>query len=171
MGHHLAVALQVVMIRCLLFHIGMRLMCRTTCLMSGSCLNCLRQFDPAVVVTLLDNVWLIRLLRGNALPRVHRIALAMSIHDTDAWFAAGLGPMQGQANHFVRYASENIPYGKNRYQNETYRLYSVLEERLKDHEWLAADEYTIAGVKTSPQNAVLPCACSSVPGHVLPAHR
>lgn len=24
---------------------------------------------------------------------------------------AGLGPMQGQANHFFRYAPENIPYG------------------------------------------------------------
>lgn len=54
--------------------------------------------------------------------------------------------MQGQANHFVRYAPEKIPYAQNRYVNETYRLYSVLDERLKDHEWLAADEYTIAGV-------------------------
>lgn len=54
--------------------------------------------------------------------------------------------MQGQANHFVRYATETIPYAQNRYQNETYRLYSVLDERLKNHEWLAADEYTIAGV-------------------------
>lgn len=58
---------------------------------------------------------------------------------------AGLGPMQGQANHFVRYATEKIEYAQNRYVNETYRLYSVLDGRLKDHEWLAADEYTIAG--------------------------
>ena len=34
---------------------------------------------------------------------------------------AGLGPMQGQANHFVRYAPEKIEYGMNRYVNETRR--------------------------------------------------
>lgn len=53
--------------------------------------------------------------------------------------------MQGQANHFVRYATEKIEYAQNRYVNETYRLYGVLDGRLKDNEWLAADEYTIAG--------------------------
>jgi glutathione S-transferase len=60
---------------------------------------------------------------------------------------AGLGPMQGQANHFVRYAPEKIEYGMKRYTNETKRLYSVLEDRLKDNEWLAAGEYTIAGAR------------------------
>jgi glutathione S-transferase len=57
---------------------------------------------------------------------------------------AGIGPMQGQANHFVRYAPEKIEYAQNRYVNETYRLYDVLESRLEAHQWLAADEYTIA---------------------------
>ena len=33
--------------------------------------------------------------------------------------------MQGQANHFVRYAPEKIYYGMNRYVNETKRLYEV----------------------------------------------
>eukprot|EP00892_Ulva_mutabilis_P008729 jgi/Ulvmu1/6228/UM028_0086.1 len=61
---------------------------------------------------------------------------------------AGVGPMQGQANHFVRYAPEAIPYAQNRYVNETYRLYSVLDGRLKEHEWLAADEYSIADIAT-----------------------
>jgi len=37
----------------------------------------------------------------------------------------GLGPMQGQANHFVRYAPEKIEYGINRYTNETKRLYQA----------------------------------------------
>ncbi len=37
----------------------------------------------------------------------------------------GLGPMQGQANHFVRYAPEKIEYGVNRYTNETKRLYQA----------------------------------------------
>jgi glutathione S-transferase len=58
---------------------------------------------------------------------------------------AGLGPMQGQAAHFAKFAPERIEYGIQRYTNETKRLYAVLEDRLKDNEWLAAGEYTIAG--------------------------
>lgn len=58
----------------------------------------------------------------------------------------GVGPMQGQANHFFKYAPEKIEYGINRYKNETKRLYSVLDDRLKDHEWLAADQFTIADI-------------------------
>lgn len=52
----------------------------------------------------------------------------------------------GQANHFIRMAPEKIEYAQNRYINETYRLFSVLDDRLKEKKWLAADEYTIAGV-------------------------
>ena len=53
--------------------------------------------------------------------------------------------MQGQANHFVRYAPEKIEYGIKRYTNETKRLYEVMERQLSDgREWLAAGQYTIA---------------------------
>ncbi|KAL2351019.1 thioredoxin-like protein [Cryomyces antarcticus] len=45
---------------------------------------------------------------------------------------AGVGPMQGQANHFTRYAPEHIEYGVNRYQNETRRLYGVLDKHMSD---------------------------------------
>jgi glutathione S-transferase len=38
--------------------------------------------------------------------------------------------MQGQANHFVRYAGEDLPYAKARYRDELRRLYSVLEKHL-----------------------------------------
>ena len=55
----------------------------------------------------------------------------------------GIGPMQGQANVFFRYASEKIPYAIERYQTETRRLYSVLDTRLADNEYLAG-EYSIA---------------------------
>ncbi|CAH6722729.1 putative glutathione S-transferase 1 [[Candida] jaroonii] len=44
---------------------------------------------------------------------------------------SGIGPMQGQANWFLVYAPEKIPYAIERYTNETKRLYSVLEEVLK----------------------------------------
>jgi GSH-dependent disulfide-bond oxidoreductase len=62
---------------------------------------------------------------------------------------AGIGPMQGQANVFYRYAPEKIDYAIKRYQRETKRLYTVLDTRLQDHEFLA-DEYSIADIATWP---------------------
>ena len=61
----------------------------------------------------------------------------------------GVGPMQGQANVFYRYAPEKIPYAIERYQKETKRLYKVLDHRLADHEYLAGD-YSIADIATWP---------------------
>jgi glutathione S-transferase len=61
----------------------------------------------------------------------------------------GVGPMQGQANVFFRYAPEQIPYAIERYQTETKRLYTVLDRQLADHEYLAGD-YSIADVATWP---------------------
>jgi glutathione S-transferase len=66
------------------------------------------------------------------------------------WAQGGLGPMQGQANHFYRYAPERIQYGIDRYQTETKRLYQVLENRLSEQEstgqglWLVGGKYSIA---------------------------
>lgn len=56
--------------------------------------------------------------------------------------------MQGQANHFHRYAPEKIEYGVNRYQNETRRLYGVLNEHLKKSTsgYLVGDRCTIADI-------------------------
>ncbi|KDQ14869.1 hypothetical protein BOTBODRAFT_32225 [Botryobasidium botryosum FD-172 SS1] len=65
----------------------------------------------------------------------------------------GIGPMQGQANHFYRYAPEKIPYGIKRYQDETRRLYSVLESRLTGREYLAGPgkgTYSIVDISTWP---------------------
>ncbi|MCA9521354.1 MAG: glutathione S-transferase N-terminal domain-containing protein, partial [Myxococcales bacterium] len=42
----------------------------------------------------------------------------------------GIGPMMGQANVFVRYAPEKIPYAIERYQRESRRLFEVLDRRL-----------------------------------------
>lgn len=63
---------------------------------------------------------------------------------------AGIGPMQGQANVFYRYAPEKIEYAIRRYQKETRRLYEVLDKRLKDNEFLAGQEYSIADIATYP---------------------
>lgn len=57
----------------------------------------------------------------------------------------GLGPMQGQANIFYRYFPQKIPAAIERYQNETRRLYEVLDTRLKDNEYLAGD-FSIADI-------------------------
>ena len=61
----------------------------------------------------------------------------------------GIGPMQGQAHHFFRYAAEKIPYAIQRYQEETARLYRVLDTRLAEREYLAGD-YSIADMASWP---------------------
>jgi len=65
----------------------------------------------------------------------------------------GVGPMQGQANHFFRYAPEKIPYAINRYIQETKRLYSVLETRLQGREYLAGPgkgKFSLADINGFP---------------------
>jgi len=61
----------------------------------------------------------------------------------------GIGPMQGQAHVFYRYAPEKIEYAIERYQKETLRLYTVLDTQLKEHEYLTGD-LSIADIATWP---------------------
>lgn len=61
----------------------------------------------------------------------------------------GVGPMQGQANVFFRYAPEKIPFAIERYQRECRRLYEVLDRRLAEVPFLAG-EYSIADMATWP---------------------
>jgi len=63
---------------------------------------------------------------------------------------SGIGPFQGQAHVFFRYAPEKIPYAIGRYQRETRRLYTVLDTRLRDNEFLAGDFYSIADIAAYP---------------------
>ena len=62
---------------------------------------------------------------------------------------SGIGPMQGQAHVFYRYAPEKIEYAINRYQKETFRLYQVLDDQLKEKEYLV-DDFSIADIATWP---------------------
>ncbi len=57
----------------------------------------------------------------------------------------GVGPMMGQANVFHRYFPEKIQPAIDRYQNESRRLFEVLDRRLGESEWLA-DDYSIADI-------------------------
>jgi glutathione S-transferase len=65
------------------------------------------------------------------------------------WQMGGLGPMQGQANVFNRYFPEKIPSVIKRYQDETRRLFGVMDARLADHAFLAGD-YSIADMACWP---------------------
>lgn len=65
------------------------------------------------------------------------------------WQVGGLGPMMGQAQHFHRYASTPVPYGIERYQQETRRLLQVLDERLDGRDFICPD-YSIADMACFP---------------------
>ncbi|KIK65335.1 hypothetical protein GYMLUDRAFT_219257 [Collybiopsis luxurians FD-317 M1] len=68
----------------------------------------------------------------------------------------GVGPMQGQLNHFTFAAPEEIPYAKKRYFDEVKRLYNVLEIRLSQgggRDWLVGPGrgmYSIADINVLP---------------------
>jgi GST-like protein len=65
------------------------------------------------------------------------------------WQMGGIGPMFGQANHFVAYAPEKLPYAIDRYVNETRRLIRVLNTRLADRAFVAG-AYSIADIASYP---------------------
>ena len=64
----------------------------------------------------------------------------------------GVGPMFGQAHHFRRFAPEQISYAVERYTKETRRLYTVLDRRLGEVEYMAG-AYSIADMATYPWTA------------------
>ena len=61
----------------------------------------------------------------------------------------GVGPMLGQANHFLKFNAGKSAYAEKRYADEAARLYGVLDRRLLDREYLA-DDYSIADIATWP---------------------
>ncbi len=65
------------------------------------------------------------------------------------WQMGGLGPMAGQAHHFLMAAPEKVPYAIERYLKECQRLYGVLDRRLAGREYLAG-EYSIADMACWP---------------------
>ena len=66
------------------------------------------------------------------------------------WQVAGLGPMLGQNHHFTHYAPQPVPYAIERFQQETKRLYGVLNTQLTKNAYIAGDTYSIADIATYP---------------------
>ena len=66
------------------------------------------------------------------------------------WQMGGLGPMLGQAHHFVHFNRDKSDYARERYSKEAARLYSVLDKRLSESAYLAGAEYSIADIATWP---------------------
>lgn len=65
------------------------------------------------------------------------------------WQMGGVGPMSGQAHHFLKYAPQLdppqvLPYAQDRYRAEVARLYGVLDRQLARHEFVAGEALSIA---------------------------
>lgn len=56
--------------------------------------------------------------------------------------AKGIGPFSGQAVHFQT-ATAPVAYAINRYRREAERLYSILNDRLRDRAFMLGSEYSI----------------------------
>ncbi len=65
------------------------------------------------------------------------------------WQMAGLGPTLGQYLHFAVYADQAIPYAQGRFGREKERLYQLLDDRLRDRDFIAGD-YSIADMAAYP---------------------
>lgn len=66
------------------------------------------------------------------------------------WQVAGLGPMSGQASHFMRYAPAGNDYAIGRYGKEVARLLAVLEKRLRSSAYVGGEDYSIADMAIWP---------------------
>ncbi len=65
------------------------------------------------------------------------------------WQMGGVGPMLGQAHHFLKFHPGVCEYAEQRYQLEAQRLYGVLDHRLNNRNYIV-DEYSIADISIWP---------------------
>lgn len=66
------------------------------------------------------------------------------------WQMAGFGPMLGQNHHFTHFAPQPVPYAIERFQQETKRLYTVLNSQLEKNAYISGENYSIADIATYP---------------------
>ncbi|MDH3439613.1 MAG: glutathione S-transferase N-terminal domain-containing protein [Gammaproteobacteria bacterium] len=62
----------------------------------------------------------------------------------------GVGPMLGQAHHFLHFKPDVSDYASKRYAEEAKRLYGVVDRRLGEAPYLAGNDYSIADIATWP---------------------
>ena len=65
------------------------------------------------------------------------------------WQMAGLGPMAGQAHHFLHFNPGKAPYAEDRYAEEVKRLYTVLNTQLEGQDHICG-AYSIADMACWP---------------------
>jgi GST-like protein len=65
------------------------------------------------------------------------------------WQMSELGPMLGQAHHFLKFNRGVSEYAEERYGGEAQRLYRVLNARLEDREFVV-DELSVADIAIWP---------------------
>lgn len=66
------------------------------------------------------------------------------------WQVSGFGPMLGQNHHFTHFAPQPVPYAIERYQQETKRLYGVLNAQIEQNAYIAGENYSIADIAIYP---------------------
>ncbi|MEM1066947.1 MAG: glutathione S-transferase N-terminal domain-containing protein [Pseudomonadota bacterium] len=71
------------------------------------------------------------------------------------WQMGGVGPMAGQAHHFLKYAPKMeppqvLPYAQDRYRGEVARLYGLLDRQLAARKFVAGDSFSIADMAIWP---------------------
>ena len=65
------------------------------------------------------------------------------------WQMGGFGPMLGQAHHYLHFNPGKAVYAEGRFRDEVTRLYSVLNDRLADRDYIC-DDYSIADMACWP---------------------
>ena len=79
----------------------------------------------------------------------------MKINQWVFWQVSNLGPMAGQAHHFIKYAPNFsnpviLPYAQKRYQKQVTILYKTLDKNLHKNEYIAGDFFSIADISILP---------------------
>jgi GSH-dependent disulfide-bond oxidoreductase len=67
-----------------------------------------------------------------------------------------VGPMFGQAVHFIRFAPAGNDYAKSRYVTQVHRVCEAIDRRLGETAWLGGTDYGIADIATYPWARAMP---------------
>lgn len=77
------------------------------------------------------------------------------------WQVASFGPMMGQCAHFQMFSPETT-YARERYLREALRLYTVLDRRLEECEFVGGSDYSIADIACFPWTEERARTCAGI---------